>query len=43
MEAIVITIRQIAPMTRWHRNFGNKRLAVEGSVEDYHHQFVTVL
>lgn len=43
MEAIVITIRQITPMTRLHRNFGNNRLAVEGIVEDFHHQFVAVL
>lgn len=35
MKAFVITICQIAPMTKLRRKFGNKRLAVEGIVERF--------
>ena len=42
MKAFVITICQIAPMTKLRRKFGNKRLAVEGIV-DFHEQFVKLL
>ena len=35
MNAFVITICQIAPMTKSRRKFANNRLAVEGIVERF--------